>query len=125
MEKPRLTFEDLPALIGLLLEKVDRIEEKVNELTLRNPKELEYLNVEQALEFLQIAKSTLYNKVHKKEIPHLKFKGCLRFKKEDLRAYLEEGKVATSEEEKWRIDDIVDGLFQNKRRTKTSKDERF
>ena len=116
MNRPEATFENLPSMVAQLLEKVDRLEQKLEDALSQKPEVHEYMNVEQAIEFLQIAKSTLYNKVHKKEVPHFKFKGSLRFKRANLRTYLEEGKVDTVEQEQWRVDNLVDGLFQNKKR---------
>ena len=110
MNRSKATFENLPSMVAQLLEKVDRLEQKLEDALSQKPEQHEYMNVEQAIEFLQIAKSTLYNKVHKREIPHFKFNGSLRFKRADLRIYLEKGKVITSEEEQWIVENIIGGF---------------
>ena len=101
-------------MVAQLLEKVDRLEQKLEDALSQKPEDHEYMNVEQSSDFLQIAKSTLYNKVHKREIPHFKFKGSLRFKRADLRIYLEKGKVITSEEKQWIVENIVGGFLWTK-----------
>lgn len=104
--------------MGQLLEQGDRIEQRVNELYERRASEQEYLNVDQALLYLQIAKSTLYNKVHKKEVPYYKFKGSLRFKMDELRQYMEGGRVGTMEEEEGKWEEMADELFINQKRNR-------
>lgn len=116
--KHHISFENLPELVAQLIEQVDLLRTSVEALNTTKPAEHEYMNVEQALEFLQIAKSTLYNKVHKKEIPHVKFKGSLRFKKAKLRQYMEGQSVGTMEEDAEKWNDAADELFTRFRRRK-------
>ena len=96
MHRREATFENLPSMMVQLLEKVDHLEKRLEEALSQKPETHEYLTVEQATDFLQIAKSTLYNKVHKKEIPYVKFKGGLRFKTSELRKFLEEQSVGVA-----------------------------
>ncbi|HSW62546.1 MAG TPA: helix-turn-helix domain-containing protein [Dissulfurispiraceae bacterium] len=47
------------------------------------------INIEQAASMLAIQVSTLYAWVHKRKIPHVKLsKSCLRFRGEDLNAFI-------------------------------------
>jgi len=115
MNRAEATFENLPSMVAQLLEKVDRLEKKLEAVLSQKPEEHEYMNVEQAIAFLQIAKSTLYNKVHKKEIPYVKFNGSLRFKKAELRKYLEGQSIGIAEDDAQKWGAIVDGMFSKRK----------
>lgn len=58
----------------------------------------ELLNIEQAANFLGLAKQTLYAHTSKREIPHLKRGKKLYFEKEKLIEWLQEGKQKTQAE---------------------------
>jgi len=47
-----------------------------------------YINMDQAVEYLKLQKSTLYNKVHKKDIPFHKSGKRVLFKKSELASWL-------------------------------------
>ena len=53
------------------------------------------LNVQEAANFLNLAKSTIYSKVSKGELPHMKRGKRLYFSQEELTAYIKSGKVKT------------------------------
>ncbi|MFN0200672.1 MAG: helix-turn-helix domain-containing protein [Bacteroidia bacterium] len=56
------------------------------------------LTIEQAAEFLNLAKPTLYSFTSKREIPHLKKGKRIYFEKEKLVAWLNEGRQKTQSE---------------------------
>jgi excisionase family DNA binding protein len=51
------------------------------------------LDIDQLSSYLSIKKSSLYAKVERNEIPHFKIGNLLRFRKEDIDAWLEKSKV--------------------------------
>jgi excisionase family DNA binding protein len=57
----------------------------------------ELLTVEQASIYLNLAHSTLYNLVHRREIPYMKRSRKLYFSKDELRKWVEEGRKPTQE----------------------------
>ncbi|GAB2478717.1 helix-turn-helix domain-containing protein [Algoriphagus taiwanensis] len=56
------------------------------------------LTIEEASEFLNLTKATLYGKVSRREIPVMKRGKKLYFSMSDLIAYLDKGRVKTFEE---------------------------
>jgi excisionase family DNA binding protein len=56
------------------------------------------LDVKQAAEFLRLKVTTLYEKTSEKTIPHFKKGHKLYFKRDELQAWVQEGKVSTHEE---------------------------
>jgi excisionase family DNA binding protein len=55
------------------------------------------LTIEEASIYLNLAYSTIYNLVHRREIPHMKRSRKLYFSKDELRKWLEEGRKPTQE----------------------------
>jgi len=84
------TFEQLPAMVKLLLEKVESIERTLTGMHSSNLDE-EFLAVEQAAEFLKLSVPTLYSKVSRGEIPVNKPGKRLYFKKAELLKWINEG----------------------------------
>jgi len=56
------------------------------------------LDVKQAADFLRLKITTLYEKTSEKTIPHFKKGNKLYFKRDDLQAWVQEGKVKTTDE---------------------------
>lgn len=93
------TFNDVPALCEEILKKVVLLEHKVEsivrtkteqETTQKNDEDM-LLTIDQTTEFLGLAKSTLYSKVCRREIPHIKRGNRLYFSKKDLTEWLKDG----------------------------------
>jgi excisionase family DNA binding protein len=63
-----------------------------------NPNLTEILDIKQAAEFLHLKVPTLYEKTFLKTIPHAKKGNKLYFRKSELEAWLNEGKVKTNKE---------------------------
>jgi len=58
----------------------------------------EIFDVKQAAQFLRLQVTTLYEKTSRKLIPHFKKGNKLLFKREELEAWVSEGKVKSAEE---------------------------
>jgi excisionase family DNA binding protein len=67
------------------------------------------LTVEQAAEFLHLSVPTLYAKVCKRAIPHMKRSKRLYFSKQELKSYLNDGRNLTANQCK----EVVDQLYIN------------
>ena len=64
----------------------------------KNEPEDELLNVNKACDLLHLEKSTVYSKVSRGELPHMKKGKRLYFSKEALLEYIHSGRVKTNEE---------------------------
>jgi len=100
MEKQKLTFENLPEAVFQLNEKLEKIEKLLQARNTENPKPEpdSPLNIDEAAAFLRLAKSTLYSKVSRRELPCKKQGNRLYFFKSELTEYLKEGKQKTLDE---------------------------
>lgn len=99
------------ALFQQMSEKISKLEREVKQLAevaVRESKEEDaILNVEQAMELLGLRKSTIYTKVNRAEIPHMKRGRRLYFSLNELKNYLREGKRLTDEEVERQAEEIV------------------
>jgi excisionase family DNA binding protein len=73
---------------------VDTSDKSVNDNTNENP----FLDTDEAAKFLKRKKSTIYSKVCRGELPHIKKDGKLIFERQKLIEYLESGRVLTDAE---------------------------
>lgn len=94
-------LEDVPLLIANLINKVGLLENEVKLLraTLKansNPDDL--LCIDEAAQFLNISKHTVYKKVSDSEIPYCKQGKKLYFSREDLNRWIRKGKRKTTDE---------------------------
>lgn len=112
MEK--LTFENLPEAVQLVLEKLERLEKILTSPIQENPETKENLDITAASEFLGLAKATVYSKVCRGEIPAFKLGKKLLFNRSELERYLEENKDQTSFHLKKAADEKLAGR-KNKR----------
>ena len=88
-----ITFENLPAAISLLIREVNSIK-----LALQaDPHEPtdQLLTVDQAAQFLTLAKPTIYAMISRGELPNLKRGKRVYFLKADLTTYLKAGRRKT------------------------------
>jgi len=93
-----LTFDQLPKAISELLEKVSRIEERLNEHGQENHSDERLIGIKQAAEILNLAISTVYSKVCRREIPVSKQGKKLYFLKAELLEWVKSGKKRTVDE---------------------------
>ena len=93
----QLSFDSLPQVVQELNSKIDNIT-----MLLESAKPAEnkndLLNIQEAAEFLNLSKSTLYNKVNKRELPVMKKGKRLYFSKVELLAYIKSGKILCDKE---------------------------
>ena len=87
-----ISFDTLPDAVQALSEKLSRIEQMLILQTNQEEQE-EFIDAQAAAKFLKLTLSTIYTKVHKKQLPYYKQGKRLYFSKQDLREYLERGKV--------------------------------
>lgn len=96
----RITFDQLPEMVALLLEKITRIEqmltlEKIPEL----PSQKEMLTVSEAADFMNVSKSTLYKMSFNRDVPVYKPTGRrVYFKRDDLVNHLKQNRIMSKQE---------------------------
>ena len=94
MEK--LSFENLPAAISTLIREVNSIKLVLQEN--KPPTTDQIMTVEQAAEFLSLAKPTLYAMIGHGKIPYFKRGKRVYFQKSDILNYLREGRRKSIQE---------------------------
>ena len=105
----QLSFDSLPQVVQELNSKIDNIT-----MLLESAKPAEnkndLLNIQEAAEFLNLSKSTLYNKVNKRELPVMKKGKRLYFSRVELIEYIKSGKILSEKE----IIERADHFLSNK-----------
>src|ERR1700760_967702 len=91
-------FDKLPEVVRLLFEKVESLEILLQKLQPQNEAEHEFLNIQEAAEFLKITLPALYTKVSRKEIPVSKPGKRLYFKRSELQEWINLGRRNTAAE---------------------------
>lgn len=92
-----ITFEQLPQAIGLLHERLERIEQLLSAPDAQ-PEADALLTIQQAADFLHLSVPTLYGKVHVREIPFSKKGKRLYFSKAELSDWVKSGRKKTQSE---------------------------
>lgn len=91
-------------LLGILQDMNDKIislQAEIHEMAenaVQKPEIDDIMNVEEAMDFLGFKKSTIYTKVNRGEIPHMKRGKRLYFSVTELKKYLRDGKRMTNDE---------------------------
>ena len=97
MEK--LTFEQLPEAIALLLKKVNRIEKILSKGKGADDELKPMLTITEAAEYMGLSLSSLYKMTHRRDLPVYKPSGGkVYLKREDINAYLSKHKLMSQEE---------------------------
>ena len=75
---------------ALVAEIVNKVVEQIAPLIKHNPKNSgnELMTVEEVADYLKTKKSSIYDKVHARLIPFLKYGNSLRFRKKHIDIYL-------------------------------------
>jgi excisionase family DNA binding protein len=96
MQTKTYTFENLPQAVGLLVEKLERIEAQLQNIPKHHaePKD-KLLTVQEAADFLCLAPPTIYAMVSRGELPVMKRSKRLYFSEMELLEYLKEGRQKT------------------------------
>jgi len=91
MEK--ISFEQLPAAVCELCNRLERIEQILVKRNETSSSEIEdrFLTIQEAAEFLKLTVQTLYSKVSRRELPFMKRSKRLYFSQNELTEYLKSG----------------------------------
>lgn len=85
-----LTFDQLPAAVGLLSKKLDAIQELLNQsISQRVEPEEKILDMKEACEFLSMDERSLSEAVACGELPTVRFAGRMFFMQHDLTEFLQ------------------------------------
>lgn len=98
MENP--TFEQLPAAVNQLNHKLETVLQLLKRQQPESQSPGKLLTIEEAAQFLNLAKPTIYRLVHLRQIPFNKPKGSkkLYFIKPELEAWIKTGRKRTVSE---------------------------
>lgn len=93
----RVSFDSLPEVVQELNAKIDNIMLLLQSAK-PDVKQSDLLTIQDAATFLNLSKSTLYNKVNKNEIPYMKKGKRLYFSRTELMDYIKSGKISSIQE---------------------------
>ena len=98
MEK--VSFENLPQAVSLLLEKVDSLEQllKSQQTTISNAPSDRPMSISEAAKFVNLTVPTLYGFVSKRTIPFSKVGKRLYFSETELTSWIQSGRKQTRDE---------------------------
>ena len=99
--KEKITFEDLPQAVGLLIDKVESLERTLLTKSEHSNECSDcWFNVDELIEYLpdKPAKATVYGWVSNRQIPHHKGKKKLRFLKSEIDKWMTDGKRKSEDE---------------------------
>lgn len=123
MNANEMTFNDVPAMIGKMFQKIEHVEQLLDnmrkELDAKQKPTSEHtpMTLEEACEFLRMKKSTMYYKLGRKEIPATKNGKYYIFYKDELIKWTELGRVDTEMKSSFQLQE-EDALSRVGRRTK-------
>ena len=112
MEK--LTFENLPEAVQLILEKLERLEKTLVSSPSQKEERKETINISDASAILGLAKDTVYSKVCRGQIPAFKLGKKLLFNRKELEEYIETNKDQTKFHLKKMADEKLAGRFKKR-----------
>ena len=101
MEKPNISFDQLPQQVYELSLQLQEMKQLVIQAIANKPEQepdVPNMDINQAAEFLGLKKATVYSKVSKGDLPRNKPAKRLYFSKKDLTAYLRQGRNTTKSE---------------------------
>ncbi len=93
-----ITFEQLPTAFTHLFNKVENIERLLQKKQETQPESDQLLTIQQAAEFIKLSVPTLYGLVSKSQLPVSKRGKRLYFSKQELTAWIKEGRKKTVSE---------------------------
>ncbi len=92
-----VNFDSLPQVVQELNAKIDNITLLLQSAK-PDAKQSELLSIQEAATFLNLSKSTLYNKVNRNELPYMKKGKRLYFSRIELVDYIKSGKIPSIQE---------------------------
>lgn len=93
----QVNFDSLPQVVQELNAKIDNIMLLLQSAK-PDVKQGDLLTIQEAATFLNLSKSTLYNKVNKSELPYMKKGKRLYFSRSELMDYIKSGKFSSIQE---------------------------
>ena len=89
-----LTFDQLPKAVTLLTKEFSELKRLLLEKREQQPTETpeQFLNIQEAAQFLKLSVPTIYSKVSKRELPCMKRGKRLYFSSTELTEYIKEGR---------------------------------
>lgn len=93
-----VTFDNLPEAVAGLYARLDSLEKSIKGAEENPVEQDDLLIINQAADLVKKSVPTVYDLVHKREIPFYKRGGRLYFSKLELIAWIKEGKIPTNEE---------------------------
>ena len=104
----QLTFNELPEAVSRLIRQVDNIEQLIRTKSKETPRQEDYfLSIDEASQFLHLAKATIYGLVCANKIPFMKQGKKLYFSKEILTRWIHEGRNKSQEKITAEIDAAI------------------
>ena len=100
-----ITFENLPVAVSELERKVELLIDLIRDKEV--PEEDKLMTIQEAAEFLDLCKPTIYGYVSRGEIPVSKRGKRLYFSKQELREWVTQGRRKTSTEIEKEADDFL------------------
>ena len=95
-------LEEMPQALNYLISKVESLEEKVNELSVKKdvPEQPEWMDIDQLRQYLPThpAKQTIYGWVNDKAIPYYKTSKKLTFQKSEIDDWLHNGRRKSTDD---------------------------
>ena len=115
MNRPIITFEQMPHYIGLLLARLEGLERKLDAASAPIPQLPDYVTLKEALEILRntVVSGTIYNWVHQGRIASTKVGRKLLFKRVDVEAMLKGNYTPTAAEQSAQIEADASELLCN------------
>ena len=98
MNKEIVSFENLPQAVGLLLEKVDLLEQLLKSQQNTSAPSDRPMSITEAAKFLNLSVPTLYGFVSKRTIPFSKLGKRLYFSEAELTTWVKSGRKQTCTE---------------------------
>jgi len=95
-----ITFDQLPAFVAEIRDRLSRIESSLNLINPINSSDVKnpVMTITEASDFLNLAKSTIYGMVCRNEIPVSKKGKKLYFDREELTSWVKKGRKKTTDE---------------------------
>lgn len=94
----RFTFDELPEAVSQLFDRLDRIENRLQQEKEESSKEKDLLTISGAAKFLKLSVATLYSKVCRREVPVNKQGKRLYFYRSELSQWIRSGRRKTNDE---------------------------
>lgn len=103
-----LSFDSLPQVVQELNAKIDNLT-MLFQSAKPDVKQSDLLTTKDAAKFLNLSVPTLYSKVNRREIPHMKQGKRLYFSRIELTDYIKSGKVLSDKE----VEENADNFLSN------------